>query len=302
MKKLSFLILSLPVIFFSCGENKKTEEKNDSVAVVKQQVTVEKDTVVAEQAWATDSVFKTPESVLFDKERNVLYVSNVGGMDPSKKDNNGFISKVSVDGKVENLEWVKGLNAPKGMGVYKNKLYVTDITKLVEIDIEKGKITKGYEVPGAKFLNDVFVDTAGVVYFSDSETNKIHTFQNGKVSVWKSDLQGPNGIYVMNGKLYLSSMGSKDFKSIDLASKKDSVLAMGIGAGDGVEYAGKDGYFIVSDWNGAVYMVSPGKTIKFLDTVNDKVNSADVGYIQDKKLLLVPTFFKNKVVAYTLKF
>ena len=43
--------------------------------------------------WETKADFKLPESVIYDKENDILYVSNMQD-DPFKKDKNGFISKV----------------------------------------------------------------------------------------------------------------------------------------------------------------------------------------------------------------
>ena len=67
--------------------------------------------------WDTGPVFKVPESVCYDPEENILYVSNINGIS-NAKDSNGFISKCAMDGKVIIAEWSKGLNAPKGMGIY----------------------------------------------------------------------------------------------------------------------------------------------------------------------------------------
>ena len=52
--------------------------------------------------WETKADFKLPESVIFDKENDILYVSNMQG-DPFTKDKNGFISKVDVNGKIIKL-------------------------------------------------------------------------------------------------------------------------------------------------------------------------------------------------------
>lgn len=296
MFKNPLLFIGAAVILSSCGGENKEAAKTDTVTVVKDTV---KPAVVAELAWSSDTTLKTPESVLFDKTRNIIFVSNINGQ-PDGKDKNGFISKLTPDGKIETLEWVKGLDAPKGLGVYQNKLYVTDITKLVEIDIEKGKIVKTYEVPGAVFLNDVTIDSAGLVYFSDSETNKIHTLSKGKVTTWlDKDLSKPNGLLAEKDRLLLASMGSADFKSLDLASKTATGIATEIGAGDGVAYFGKPGHYVVSDWNGTVYLIEPnGKKNIVIDTKGDKISSADIDFIPETSTLIVPTFFKNKVVAY----
>ena len=47
--------------------------------------------------WQTDRVFSTPESVVYDAERHVLYVSNIDGS-PSEIDGKGFISRLSMNG------------------------------------------------------------------------------------------------------------------------------------------------------------------------------------------------------------
>ena len=73
--------------------------------------------------WETDTILKVPESVLYDAANKILYVSNIDGTDPWGKDGKGSIGKVGLDGKIIKVDWVNGLNAPKGMGLYKGKLY-----------------------------------------------------------------------------------------------------------------------------------------------------------------------------------
>ena len=97
-----------------------------------------------EKVWETTTELKTPESVLYDEERDIIYVSNINGS-PAELDGNGFISILDSNGKIKNLKWVTGLNAPKGMAIYKTKLFVSDIKQLVEIDIKSGKILKKYD-------------------------------------------------------------------------------------------------------------------------------------------------------------
>ncbi|MCD4692290.1 MAG: hypothetical protein K8R79_05210, partial [Calditrichales bacterium] len=127
--------------------------------------------------WESPQKFKTPESVCYDAKRKIIYVANING-NPTTKDNNGFISKLSLTGKIVDLKWIKELNAPKGMGVFKGKLYVSDIDQVVEIDIDKSKILKRYEADGAKFLNDISIDKSGNVYISDMVANRIYRLKN----------------------------------------------------------------------------------------------------------------------------
>src|ERR671923_3095914 len=93
-------------------------------------------TTKIEKVWETPAELKTPESVIYEPNENVLFVSNVDGA-PDRKDKQGFISKVSpLNGSVIELNWVIGLDAPKGMAITNNTdntlLYVSDITDLVE--------------------------------------------------------------------------------------------------------------------------------------------------------------------------
>lgn len=301
MIKFYLPLVSCVAFLISCngGEKKTTEVATDTAATVEKK---EEPLPAIEQLWSTDTVFKTPESVYYDKERNILYVSNLSGMPfPPAKKGEGFISRLKTDGTIDSLKWVTGLNAPKGMGVYQTKLYVTDIDRVVEIDIEKGKVAKTYPVKNAKFLNDLAVDSAGVVYFTDSEDHKIYTLTNGKVAVWMEGdkLKAPNGLLIKKDSILLASMGSNDVRAISKATKEFTVLADSIGAGDGLVATGKEHNYIVSDWEGRVFWVAPGKHNELLlDTRADKVNAADIAYIADQNLLLVPTFFGHKVVAY----
>jgi len=251
--------------------------------------------------WETDTLLTTCESTLFDEVSGLIYVSNINGM-PLDKNGSGFISRIQTDGKVEMLSWVKGLNAPKGMGILDGKLYVTDITELVEIDIQKAKIIKKYPVKGAIFLNDVTIDTTGkAVYFSDTETNKIHVLKGGKIEEFLSDttLGKVNGLHFEGDRIVFATMGDSKLKSVNVATKDVSILAEGIDAGDGVADIDRDVY-LVSSWTGEVFFYEKGNLLKLLDTQADKINAADIDYIQSTKLLLVPTFFKNTVTAYEL--
>lgn len=252
--------------------------------------------------WETDRVFKVPESVLYDKARNILYVANINGT-PTDKDGNGFISKLSVSGKIESLKWVTGLDAPKGMGVYKNRLYVTDISSIVEIDIDKGKILKRYDI-GGKFLNDITVDSAGRVYVSDMATDRIHRLSGGRVTTWLSSkkLQNPNGLFIEKKRLMVASKGGGNIKIIDIRKKSITDWVSIGGNPDGLVSDGR-GNYLLSSWNGEAYFIkSSGGKVKLFDTRASNINSADIDYIPGKKLLLVPTFFDNRVVAYELRY
>jgi len=248
--------------------------------------------------WESEPTLKVPESVLYDAANKVLYVSNIDGA-PDGKDGKGSIGKVGLDGKVIAAEWVTGLNAPKGMALVKNTLWVADVDELVAIDIKSGKITQHVKIDGAKFLNDVAAGPGGDVYVSDSQTKQVHKLEKGKTSVYLTDLSGPNGLLVHNRELYVLDNGTMNKVGRDKTLQK---LAEGLdGHTDGIENVeGND--FIVSGWEGVIYYVKGDGTFeKLIDTREEKVNAADIGYDRKNKIVYVPTFFKNTVVAYQLQ-
>jgi outer membrane protein assembly factor BamB len=246
--------------------------------------------------WETDTLLTTVESVIFDAKSKFIYTSNIQG-NPGEKDGQGSISKLNINGHIIKRDWISGLNAPKGMDIFNGKLFVTDIDRLVEIDIEKGIINKEYLVEGAVFLNDITISSDGIVYFSDTDTNKIFILEKNKINLF-SELDSPNGLLVEKNKLLAVSWSKKTFNQIDIITKKITQISDSIPNPDGIESI-ENGAFFISSWNGKIYHISRiGTKTLLLDTSKEKVFSADIDYVAPKKILLVPTFFANKIMAY----
>ena len=247
--------------------------------------------------WETDSVLKVPESVLYDAENKVLYVSNIDGTDPWGMDGKGSIGKVGLDGKIISVDWISGLNSPKGIGMYKGKLYVADVSNIVVIDIKKGSIETIIKVDGAEGLNDVSVGSDGVVWVSDSKNKKIFKVEGDKSNVYLENLKGPNGVLMHGNDFYILDNGGAYRVGND---KTLTMLTDGMEGGtDGIEnVTGNE--FLVSCWAGAIWYVSPGNKQLLLDTREAKKNTADIGYDAANKIVYVPTFWRNSVVAYKL--
>jgi len=248
--------------------------------------------------------FANPESVVHDPAENVLYVSNVNG-DPGAKDGNGFISKVSMDGQMLELEWLKGLNAPKGLAVVGGMLYTADIDTVYEIDTKTGAIANRYPVADAKFMNDVAAGADGTVYVSDSGANRIYRLQKGKLEVWMEDpaLDAPNGLLIEKDRILVGTMGDfqtkrpGQFLAVSMADRKVSVVPGGAaGMFDGVE-AGTGGSYYLSDWPaGKVLEVKGSGEIGTLLEI--KMGTADFDFIQASDTLVIPLMMDGKVTAY----
>ena len=92
----------------------------------------------------------------------------------------------------------------------------------------------------------------------------------------------------------------KDLKKAD-ANKKISSIATVTADIDGIEPIG-NGDFIVTSWAGYIYYVhANGKVETLLETHDQKINSADIGYNPEKKIVYVPTFLHKTIAAYKLK-
>ena len=201
-----------------------------------------------EKVWSTTEGLDVPESSHFNEADRTVYVSNIVGMH-NIKDGIGYISKLNEKGEFLVKEWVKGLNAPKGIACTKKKLYVADIDRVVEIDLKTGKIDKMYSNSKSKSLNDVTVSSLGRVFISDSGGNCIFYVGKDSLEVFlESDqLEKMNGILADGNLLYL---GSKDnFISVDQKTKAINILAENVGYLDGIEMVGEN-KFVTSDFKG----------------------------------------------------
>jgi hypothetical protein len=292
MKKYALIIIA--ALFFAAAFSCSTSSDKKQTQKVEKKVEYK-----AEKVWSTDQVFDVPESVCYDSERDVLYVANIVGK-PSEKDGKGFISQMKTNGEIVEVEWVTGLDAPKGMGVLGDKLYVTNIDELVEISITEGKEIARYACEGATFANDIAIDKSGVVYITDMQGGGIYKFDGEKVSMFKDQgtFNSPNGLFACKDYLYLG-VADRVFK-IDYETSDTTTFIKGTESVDGLEKVSATA-FLKSDWQGRVHLVEPGKEkIELTNTIEQKVNAADIEYIPAQKLMLVPTFFDNRVVAYKI--
>jgi hypothetical protein len=251
-----------------------------------------------ELLWQTDG-FRVPESVLVYKQQDdqFLFVSEIDG-EGNAADGEGGVALLNTDGTMREHNWLRGLNAPKGLAQYQGKLYVADLTELVIIDIATAEVTAKIPAPDAVFLNDVTIDEHGVVYISDTRKNRVYKYANGVISIWLGDIIAANGLKSIGSDLYIAAA--------DLLLKADKAgeitqIAKGFSQrADGLEPVG-NGDFIISCWAGIIYYVyADGRMEPILDTQQQKLNTADIGWDAQTNTLYVPTFFGNSVSAYKL--
>ncbi len=281
-------------VCFSCSnqtENQEAQATQNAEATEALNPTLTK-------IWETDSIMTTSESTLYDKASNLIYVSNISG-NSSEKNGKGFIATMKPDGSISELNWLTGLNAPKGMALLNGKLYVTDIDELVEIDVASKKVSNRYPVQDAVFLNDAATNGRSI-YFSDSRTGRVHALENGAVTLIAEGLENINGLaFNEEGQLYL--LDGAGLHRYIMADKNTEPVNEVVKGGDGLVIL-NDSTFIASRWDGEIYFISNGKEHLMLDTKSEGANTADIDYIEAENLVLVPTFRNNRVVAYKLSY
>ncbi|GAB4015753.1 ATP/GTP-binding protein [Spirosoma migulaei] len=252
--------------------------------------------------WESDTTLRTPECVLVDPGKNVLYIACING-NPTLENKSSYIAKIGQDGKLIKLKFTENLNSTKGMGIMGDKLYVTEMTQVAEIALSTGKILNRYPIEGAKFLNDIAIDTQkGVIYVTDSNDSKVWSITNGKASIVLAGapLKGCNGLLVENNQLLIGN-GDGSLLTLNPTTKQLNTIAKGMGGIDGIVALGNKTY-MVTEWGGKIwYIRADGTTELKMDTSKEKINSADIGYNPTTQMLFVPTFFHNTVKAYSLK-
>lgn len=251
------------------------------------------------KVWSSDTTLSVPESVIYSNVHNCIFVSNVDGK-PSVKDGNGFISKLSADGEIIELKWISGLDAPKGMAIADDLMYVSNITELVIIDIKAQKIIKRIPHDKARFLNDVTITCFDDVLVTDSANGLIYILKDDELQIWLQGdkLAGANGLlaekdYVLVGVNSKILKVNAETKDVELFLETSSQV-------DGIQADGKGAYYF-THWQGRLYYYYPSKTATLLfDSSVDNIQSADIGYNSVTGEILVPTFFSNQVVSYKM--
>jgi hypothetical protein len=264
--------------------------------------------------WDLKGDFAAPESAYYHAASNSVFVSSINGQ-ILDKDGNGYISRLSPDGKVVSAKWVTGLNGPKGLRSVGNTLWVADIDEVVGIDIGSGKITSRVKVDGATFLNDLATAPDGTIYVSDSALSRIYAVKDGKTSIFAETaevVEQPNGLLVDGDRLILGTIGpggprgagrgpapSGHLFAFERKTGRRGQLTMeAVGGIDGIEPDGSGGLLVTDVIGQRLLRVAKSGQVKVLAKFT--AGGADFGYIGAKRMAIVPFLFENRVAAYDL--
>jgi len=280
------------------------------------------------------SGFETPESVAHDTELDLYLVSNVGLGNPAALDHNGFISRVSTDGVIQELRWIQDgvqgvtLNSPKGMWLHGRGLYVADVDTLRIFNRFSGAPIRNVEfpnpfAPNSLFLNDVVVDDGGTIFVSDNRNSAIFTVDpQGRASLWATGavLGGPNGLLIDNGNVSWVTFLAGEIKRVTRSGKTitEAILPAIDVSGTGLPpgalfldgYCRYDGSLLVTSWvTGKVYRIrrtgmeieAVAQFVSAIENPSRPDGPADISVDEDRNRLLVPLFNAGQLVIIPLE-
>ena len=263
----------------------------------------------------TISGFEAPESVIKSGDR--LFVSNMGGTkpDPMALDSNGFISELSVDGGVIHQKFQKGiLNAPKGLAVVKDVVYVADVNRVVGFNVRTGEQAFEVDIPSAKMLNDLCKVDDKHVCVSETMSGRVMLIDLTDKSIrFLGSIEGANGVTYdeKTGKLYAVGMGQNmsggKIYQKDL-TKTDTVFTVlensPTGIFDGIEMFDKS-HLIASDW---ISFTSPKGRLIIYDLDNHTTKSydvdagpADITYDPSSHTIFIPRMLVNSLLIEDIR-
>jgi sugar lactone lactonase YvrE len=263
---------------------------------------------------------KTPESVRYDADLDVFFVSNING-NPSQHDGNGFIAVVRADSTgvvkmlVESGKNGATLDAPKGLAIVGDTLWVADINHLRAFNKRTGAKVADIDLSSqhALFLNDLVVGGDGAVYATDTGiqfddkggishpgVDQIFKIEGRKATALKADsLNGPNGIAwdAANGRFILGPFNGTAVQTWKPGDKTSGTLVNGPGQYDGIEVLG-DGRVLVTSWaDSAVHVIQNGAVSKLITNV---AAPADIGVDTKRGVVAIPRFNDGKVEYYKI--
>ena len=213
--------------------------------------------------------------------------------------NAGSVVLMDLDGKVIKKDWVKGLNSNKGSALFNGLFYTAETSGVAVIDVHKAQIIKRIPVEGAVMLNDLAIDSKGIIYVSDTRTGKVYRIEGDKSTLYVENMPGANGLLTVNTDLYI--LTSTNIQKVN-ANKEIKMVAEGFESGlDGIVMVAEN-EFIISNYHGLLWWVkSDGNKQLLLDTRSNGIMSNDISYDSKTKILYVPSFSTNRIIAYKVK-
>lgn len=259
------------------------------------------------EAFRVDGL-KTPQSFIVDPALGNYFISSTNGA-PADRDNNGFI--VKLDGSGKPLLFIRGgspqitLNAPGGLALQGNKLYVTDIDSLRWFDKNNGRPLGHIDFTGigAKRLKGLAFDDESNLYISDVLANAIYKVDTGndhKVSVFKKDnrLGNPSGMVYdpVRNRLIVVTRATGKILAVGPDGRITPVIQNTFKSLCGVDWDRENNLLVSDIAEGKIYRVEKFSRTKIIR--ENILTPAGISFDYARNLILVPSSKGN--VAFTI--
>ena len=259
---------------------------------------------------ATVTGFSGPEAVRYDPDQDVYFVASFNGPG-SDADNNGFISRVGPDGTVDSLHFIQGgsngvtLHAPRGMAISGDTLWVADHQAVRGFDRVTGELLReaDFADQGTGFLNDVTVGPDGIVYVTDTGTDRVFRISGSNIEVAFEDsvLNMPNGItWDDDGNRFIVVPYGGTHSFSVWAPGADSLQSFANSPGakfDGVEVVGTGELIVASQEDSSLHLVTEEESTVLIALEG---RPADIGYDPSRNRVAVPYIDRNLVEIWQL--
>ena len=249
--------------------------------------------------------FAAPECVVIDPDTGLAYVSNMNtGPEGYWQDTGeGFISRLTPDGTIDELKWVESteefvINQPKGMDIRDGLLYVADNARVLTFSLADGTPGRVYEPDGAQNLNDMAADADGV-YVSDTATGNIFRLDlDGDAHTVVANIESVNGVTLHDGTLFAVSWDLGDVYEVDRTGAEDPKpfgLSEHFTHLDGIHVV-MDRWFSVTDFTGGqVALIAADR--ETVITLYELETPAAHGVDHERRRLWIPQLEHDTVVV-----
>ena len=299
----------------ACGGRDSTAKRAQSDKALAESAAVYEEVAARFRKVGETGNLEGPESARYDRDLDVWFVSNVNGT-PTAKDNNGYISRLRPDGTPYNLKFIEGgkkgvtLNAPKGLSIIGDTLWVADIDFARAFNKRTGAPLANVTIRGKlRFLNGSAVGPDGAIYMTDTgvsfgpKGDVSHpgpdqvvrfTRKGGTVALTSAKLEGPNGITwdAKENRFVIVSFLGKGIYGWKAGDKDLKSLGTGPGQQDGVVVL-PDGRILATSWaDSSLFVLDKGQTHKVASGI---ASPADIDFDEKDSRVAVPQLMVNKV-------
>lgn len=263
-----------------------------------------------------------PEALSYDAAHGMYLVSNVNG-NPGMKENKGFISRITADGKLDSLHFIQGgrngveLNGPLGSRIRGDTLWVLDVDAIRAFDTRTGAPITSIDLSSLhpQLLNDLTFMPNGDIYVTDTGwldksdaprapvSYRIYRVTpDRKVSVVLEGpaLEGPDGIDwdARRKALVLAPLMGKSMQTWAPGQAAPTNLMPGPGQYDGLEVQA-DGRVLLTSWGDSTVNELVGdKTVRVLGGL--EAAPADVAVDAKRGQVGVVLLTANRFELWTL--